>query len=78
MSHIARGAEPCNVIGPPIDIGTLEAIANWRVELSDKIKRARLRFELIGLDESEQTLLAAEVQEFKRVCRAVMRRRTNG
>ena len=52
MSHIARGAEPCNVIGPPIDIGTLEVIANWRVEFSDKINGVRLFFVLMGFEES--------------------------
>jgi hypothetical protein len=31
-------------------LDALETIANWGVDLSDRIRRARLKFELIGLD----------------------------
>jgi hypothetical protein len=46
----------------------LKAIADWQDDLRSKIARATLRFDLIGLDPSEQEELEAEVQEFKRVC----------
>jgi hypothetical protein len=49
----------------------LEAIADWRDDLRSRIARATLRFDLIGLDSSEQQELEAEVQEFKRVCRGL-------
>jgi hypothetical protein len=49
-------------------IRDLETIADWRDELSAKIRRAELRFEFIGLDPEEQEQLDAEVEVFKRVC----------
>jgi len=49
----------------------LEAIADWQDDLRSRIARATLRFDLVGLDPSEQTKLEAEVQEFKRVCRGL-------
>jgi hypothetical protein len=46
---------PINKIeaGPLPDIDTLEVIADWRVDLATRLKRARLRHELIGLDPEE-------------------------
>jgi hypothetical protein len=49
----------------------LKAIADWQDDLRSRIARAMLRFDLIGLDHSEQEELEAEVQEFKRVCRGL-------
>jgi hypothetical protein len=39
--------------GPLPDIDTLSVIADWRVDLSTRLKRAQLRHELIGLDPEE-------------------------
>jgi hypothetical protein len=49
----------------------LKAIADWQDDLRSRIARATLKFELIGLDPSEQEELEAEVQEFNRVCRGL-------
>jgi hypothetical protein len=49
----------------------LKVIADWQDDLRSRIARATLRFDLIGLDPSEQEELEAEVQEFKRVCRGL-------
>jgi hypothetical protein len=51
-----------------IDLDTLETVAAWKADLQARIGRARLRFELCGLDLDEQDCLAAEVDAFKRVC----------
>jgi hypothetical protein len=51
---------------------TLEVVIAWRDDLRARIARAALRFELIGgFDEAEQTALEIEVEEFKRLCRAI-------
>jgi hypothetical protein len=50
----------------------LKAIADWQDDLRSRIARAMLRFDLMGLDRSEQEELEAEVQEFKRVCRGLL------
>ena len=42
-------------------LADLAAIADWRDDLLCRIRRARLRFESIGLDAEEQEALAAEV-----------------
>jgi hypothetical protein len=52
-------------------LDALETIANWSADLSDRIRRARLKFELIGLDETEQEALAAEQEQFKRCSKAL-------
>jgi hypothetical protein len=49
----------------------LEVIANWRDELRERIARAKLRFELVGLDNEEQQALVAEICDFKRICRCL-------
>jgi hypothetical protein len=48
-------------------IGDLETIAEWRDDLDSRLRRAELRFELVGLDAEEQELLHAEVETFKLV-----------
>ena len=58
-------------------LDALETIANWSVDLSDRIRRARLKFELIGLDEAEQEALTAEQEQFKRCSKALQWRGTN-
>lgn len=52
--------------GPLPDNDTLEVIADWRVDLSTRIKRAQL--ELIGLDPEEIAALGDETRDFKRLC----------
>ena len=54
--------------GPLPDNDTLEVIADWRVDLSTRIKRAQLRHELIGLDREEIAALGDEARDFKRLC----------
>jgi len=46
-------------------------IAEWHDELRVRIARARLKFELIGLDTDKHEALVSEVADFKRVCRAI-------
>ena len=58
-------------------LDALETIANWSVDLSDRLRRARLKFELIGLDEAEQEALTAEQEQFKRCSKALQWRGTN-
>jgi hypothetical protein len=54
--------------GPLPDIETLEIVADWRVDLSTRLKRAQLRHELIGLDPEEIASLGQETRDFKRLC----------
>jgi hypothetical protein len=49
----------------------LEQIATWREDLTIRIRRATLKFELIGLDEGEQAALEREAAEFNRCCRVL-------
>lgn len=60
---------PCGTSDRKPDVDSVVEI--WRDELTRKIERARVRFELIGLDPDEQDTLAREVAEFKRVCRGL-------
>jgi hypothetical protein len=53
---------------PGIDIERLELIADWRADLTTKIKRAEMRFELVGLDQDQTNQIAEEVAAFKKVC----------
>ena len=48
----------------------LEQMATWRDDLTIRIRRAVLKFELIGLDEAEQAALEREAAEFNRSCQA--------
>jgi hypothetical protein len=49
----------------------LEIIADWREDLTRQLRRAQLRFELIGLDQKEDERLKAEVADFSRCCRVL-------
>jgi hypothetical protein len=49
----------------------LKAIADWQDDLRSRIARALTRFELVGLSDVEWDTLIAEVEEFKRLCRAI-------
>jgi len=49
----------------------LGIIATWRDELCERLAKAELRFELVGLPDEEQVALVAEVRDFKRLCRAL-------
>ena len=53
----------------------LEIVADWRDELRCRIRRAQFRFEYVGLAIEEQDSLAAEVEAFKQVCRALTEKR---
>jgi hypothetical protein len=57
--------------GPPPDVATLEIIATWKADILTRYDRARLRYELIGGNGEEVMALAAEVQDFKRVCKVL-------
>lgn len=46
-------------------------ISSWRDCLRQKIERANLTAELVGLSEQEHDDLRGEVDRFKRVCRAL-------
>ena len=54
--------------GPLRDIDTLETIAAWKDDLTERVRRARLRDELIGLSAEEIITLSAEAAEFNRLC----------
>jgi hypothetical protein len=47
----------------------LEQMATWREDLTVRIRRAVLKFELIGLE--EQAALEREAAEFNRCCRVL-------
>jgi hypothetical protein len=49
----------------------LEQMAAWREDLTIRIRRATLKFELIGLDPMEQAALERESAEFNRSCRVL-------
>ena len=46
--------------GPLPDIDTLEIVADWRVDLTSRIRRARLRQEFDGVSPEEIIALSAE------------------
>ena len=52
-------------------VDDLEAVADWKEEIAAKIRRAQLRFELVGLDHGEVEELTDEVRNFKRLCLAL-------
>jgi hypothetical protein len=58
-----------NVMGRHGD--ALEQMATWREDLTIRIRRATLKFELIGLDPAEQESLEREADEFNRCCRVL-------
>ena len=49
----------------------LEQMATWREDLTIRIRRATLKFELIGLDDAEQAALEREAAEFNRCCKVL-------
>ena len=49
----------------------LEQMATWRQDLTIRIRRATLKFELIGLDPAEQVSLEREADEFNHCCRVL-------
>jgi hypothetical protein len=58
-----------NVMGLHGD--AVEQMATWREDLTIRIRRATLKFELIGLDPAEQESLEREAAEFYRSCRVL-------
>jgi hypothetical protein len=53
------------------DIDILEVVADWRVDLSARLRRAELRHELIGLDPEDIGALGDEAKEFRRLCKII-------
>jgi hypothetical protein len=51
---------------PPY-LESLEIIADWKVDLSTRLKRALRRYELTGMDREEIVDLWAEVDAWKRL-----------
>ena len=49
----------------------LEQMATWREDLTIRVRRATLKFELIGLDDAEQKALERETGEFNRCCKVL-------
>jgi len=49
------------------DVDTLEIVADWRVDLSTRLKRAQLRHELVGLNPEEIAALGDEARDFSRL-----------
>jgi hypothetical protein len=50
------------------DLEALETIADWRADLSTRLKRAQLRHELIGIGWEEIAALGDEARDFQRLC----------
>ena len=68
----ADRAKSCEIIADMADlVGDLEAVADWKEEIAAKIRRAQLRFDLVGLDHGEVEELTAEVRNFNRLCLAL-------
>ena len=68
--HLTRIAEAQDA-GLHIDINTLERMATWREDLTERIARTQLIFGLHDT-ETDSSQLATEVEAFKRVCRGLM------
>ena len=49
----------------------LEHMATWREDLTVRVRRARLKFELIGLQHAEQEAIEREADEFNRCCKVL-------
>jgi hypothetical protein len=47
----------------------LEVIADWRVDLTAKIRRARLQYQAIDLSPEAIIELADEARDFKAICK---------
>ena len=54
-----------------LNLQALEIMADWRVDLTTRIRRGGLKFELIGLDQAEQDKLELEQAEFSRCCKVL-------
>jgi hypothetical protein len=57
--------------GPLPDTDTLATIADWRADLSARIRRAELRQELIGISDDEIGELDEEVRKYVRLCKVL-------
>jgi hypothetical protein len=57
--------------GPLPDIDTLDAVADWREDLTMRIRIARLRQEFDDVSPEEVMALSAEAESFKRVAQAL-------
>ena len=57
--------------GPLPDIDTLEIVADWREDLTARIRRARLCQEFDGVDPEAIMALSAETESFKRLVHAL-------
>jgi hypothetical protein len=53
------------------DIDTLEAVADWREDLTMRIRRARLQQEFDNVCPEEVIALSAEKESFERCCQAL-------
>jgi hypothetical protein len=49
----------------------LETVADWREDLTMRIRRARLRQDFDGVNPEEIIALSAETQDFKRLVQAL-------
>jgi len=54
-----------------IDIEVLEIVADWREDLTQRVRRARLRYELVGLPPEAVIDLSRETEDFRRTCAAL-------
>jgi hypothetical protein len=57
--------------GPLPDIDALEVVADWREDLTMRIRRARLRQEFHAVGPEEIIALSAETEEFKHLVQAL-------
>jgi hypothetical protein len=53
------------------DIDTLEAVADWREDLTMRIRIARLQQEFDWVDPEQVIALSAETESFRRVAQAL-------
>jgi hypothetical protein len=68
MEMICTATEGALVAMP--DVETLEAMADWKESLHERIRLAQLRFELLDAD-SDFTGLQDETEDFKRAVRII-------
>jgi len=64
------GARPADSSEWP-HLNELEVIADWQDDLTRRIRRARLQYDLVGLPPEEIVALSAEKEAFKRACAAL-------
>jgi hypothetical protein len=69
--HDANSQDLLDSPSPSQFQATLETVAAWREDLTERIARTRLRHELIGVSPEDIINLAEEARDFKHCCRCL-------